>query len=1655
MIPSLPDQLKNNVDNQLPSNATWFSVNTVNQLTDIFAEQTNSFLKKNTFTDISTMYAPVIQNILRTWSASAIEQLKVLLYGNTTHALDIKDIKDMTISLSDLAQAISYQQIAHNIPDTHNAVYKDVFLSALDTIVKTFPAEQQIVYQQTVISRLNSIVSLDTLWKALQKFDDECVTSGWPLQNTQKESMMSVTITFGDVLQHPSTKIIIPSTENQQQLLPGLQKTDLFDSYATIFGVSSMHMLIKKVENNNNRTHAMSSFVWEDLFMQGINMNEQELAQQNTTYKAIVQDATKTAAEKHIAKLHAVVQVMKQMNVPYIAAFEILIKNNCDFGTLPDAQQKEYMLFVKTLWLQSEAWKDLVDYVSTFDIWEDLVGAYIDALFSTQNENIPFIAHDGNERMISIQKKVIQSNNPENNINTIMQYWLPFAITLKWDCFDAQDIAALHNKNDWCRADRLPHALTMMVWATKLKLVSPEMAWSIIKQMQQQLHQHTLAADLSWITTVDPTIEDVDWEDESVVDSIPLDDLTQAKRYYKKKLEDIRKEIKLLAVKEKSKEKELETIFQTINGKNNISKDRLDELKATAEKIENELWEILSRKEYLTELQQEANQIQKIIATEVHKREKQHHEEAVRVADADEETKWTIKPIEEAVENIDPLEAMKNRWSKISWEKGAPLEVGSILCIELPDIQWPLVWWKRPWATWEIIRVEDDWTFEIVWKWLDEPLHGKTPSWKSLEWSSSIVTDPSGIDMLDDRVWKMWKFAKRNSWQEFWIALKENNLDVDKEFKDHLGNLLQKVDFGSMYRKTDWVVDKNDSWNKIKYLSGNVDDLVPDEKTKQDVVKNQKVWYELEQQKDGVLVKGKDRDGNPYEKLMSPQEFVVFVADKWLYTYTQNEVDEINKKRDKEGLSTLQDEIDRSFDIPARQKMLWTNLNAIKHCFKFGFDGIKKWLKKKQEKDSQALEDMMLWSSWFRGLAKVPIIWKAFEEMFDGKDKEADQAIAKEIKEAQEEPDKAWEETKDWPYNFILWDWNFEKVAWGWVLTIPKDIRKFAWYYLYVLSKWSQYPQTLAKYDWQWVWVRGLLWPKYQEQYLSHIKRLQDIVEKNPNDGDAQKQLSLWEFGFLKKVYWDGSDDFKARLNKVFGKAYFTKTLWSFDWELFSNKVIWDAQEKAKWKMFSEASADYTKAVKERKILDMYGTLKWMWENIKSDQLNYSQWMMRLAYPILAWITVNNMDAGMRKDYELLARQYLTPFGLFAKETDWPRKLWSLIDVVTEHAGIWESFLTRFKKFAPTASELRPTEWQQLEFYNELNTWWFQHGDTVLDIIGSQHWKLFQIKQNLQEKYDTEIDLDKKQDLLNKINLIWIYIDKKVLDDSKDSVETKLWGVVAEKNIMNFSEWSFRQLLDYNNGSFSKDLVESWPKARKALTKQIKDLNNSDKKAWTDLYQFVLKKFVMFFESKWHFATANASSLLAALKYAHKDKAMTVYIMNRIDPQDKAPKEVKDAIIAFQDFFSNQKPSDEGELIKILDAVLWKWAWDDYKNLNAKKVKKSTKKQKDLDEVLLTEDIMSELWVNYLIDDNWDKLIIYKDDRIWDYRIRNGNIIKKVQWKKWWQNSKEVKFQLIDEQWRVTKTLSCFDFREAEVLPFPTSRGDYDDDDWYPRSWFG
>ena len=1592
------------------------------------------------------------------WQWDLVWPLKKSLWKNKKDTLSYSDVRDVKISLNDIIEAFKSISVRSKLLPEHDTVIAKAFLSRIETTIQSFSVEIWNIFKTVILDNAQYIFSLEYLWKWLQKFFDECKKAWTELPLDDIDKIHDTTISFSDIELQSSitgltTKEEIKKSRIAWKIPTNSSQEKLLNTHMTLYWVSKIQTIFNKYKNTENRLKTAYDFWWIEDIWSWLWISDSILADTYPELKVVLEDPTVSDADKFVARMKWVGDYLSAQNNLLWWVLTKLSQNGMNFSLLIDTDQQIYLDAFKGSWIQSKKWTDLIDYFDSF--WVDKKEALwlIDMFFSTKNESISVKSKQWDDITVKVDKLLFSWKTLEENCHLLQTQWLPFSFTLSGEWLSTNELKKIHTKKDWFYADKIPDALTIIIWAKALGDMSNEEFEWISKELQEKVNQKTFATENAWLHGnfswwIDEVEEKIDWEDQESIQALTQDELQEAKQSYTKHISWLKPALAKAESIESSISEKMRVVNEWLLKPKLLTDEEKAQLEETSKILLQQRWENNAVLQDLKEKVADATQKRKTLESIINAKKKQTSVDPEEQEDTPSDLRIPKKEIEAPINYYKETEA---KWNSIQWDKNAPFAIWSSICMDIPDVKGPLLWWKNPWARWEIVSIDDDGNFELKMSWIDEPLHGKNQEGKAIEGSIIKFYWASGIDEFQWKVWKMWKFWKQTSWKDFWMYLKDKWLDLDKEYKDYLTNFLGKVDFSSMYRKnTDGKILDTDG-NRVKYLWGNVDDLAAWEKPGDaETVKTQKAWYEITQHADWVTVSWKDRDWNPYSKKMNPQEFIVFITDKQLQTYTQNEVDEINTDRAGKWLNSLQSEIDRSFDVPAKKKRLWTNLKSIAHTFKFWLDGVKKWLKDKQSKDDKKLERAMLWSKWFQSLSKLPIIWEAFEDMYIWLDKEVDQEKTKEIKEASEEPEKNGVDSSDGPYDYILGPaGKFKEVAEWWILTDEKKIRKFAWYYCYVLTNnpRSPYPRGMAKYAGKWVWVRWLLGSDYQEKYFQYINQLKDNVEKNPNDGESKKLLTQWELWFMKKVHGDWNENLQARLNGIFGKAFFTKTLTDFQTQMFDQWEVNKVADKAKVKLFNDAKTDYDKAFGQQRFKDMYGTLKWMGENIKNDPSNYREWMMRLALPILSWVTTNYMDEPLRKDYSILARQYASPFGLYAKDADGQRKLWELFGIVSQDSSVGSNFLEHFKQYMPTATENRPTEAQYPDFLKELNTRWFNYGNKMLELL-SQPWKLIQIKSDLEDKYESiSSSSPEKQETLNKIMAIKHYIDKKVLDEEQEEVEVKLWGIVAEKNIMNLGPWAIRKLLTYRNGWFQKDLVENGPKAWKALANQVKSYNPKNwQKASKDLYQFVLKKFIMFFDDKAHFGVPpNLLKLLVALKYSDTPWAMNAYLMNVIDADGKsAPKEVRDAINAFQDFLKIQKPDKESDMKNILDTVIDKWTWEMYETVLPTWVKDQWKKAIDKQRNQVEEAIMKKEWINVLID--WDNKISIYIDRRRRYRDEFGHLLEiDTWWKKKWVNSKIVKFKVLDQNWGVINTLECHNFIENQVPSF--ERWD-DQPDW-------
>ncbi len=980
-------------------------------------------------------------------------------------------------------------------------------------------------------------------------------------------------------------------------------------------------------------------------------------------------------------------------------------------------------------------------------------------------------------------------------------------------------------------------------------------------------------------------------------------------------------------------------------------------LKATKKELESQRAEALASvgraRQEEQEIRRNADAIKRAIQQKAVKDKALTQQKAVAAQQAEKKKSPAQLAEEDRKKNF---EDVVNFWAWLSGDEKAELKPWSSFFVELPTVKNILPWWKHPWAKATIQKVDQDGNITITRSGVDAPL-----DWAA-EWQQSTIY---GIGWLEELRWKVWSILKfpssvGKSRKDWWIGLKAASWNVDKEKKDYIGTLLGNVDFGSWYRK-DGNTESSSKSDEIRYIWSVTDDLAND-KWELSLQKKQ-LRYEIVNHDDGkVSITWQDKDGAPYKRTMDQDAFLIFMMDKWLTTYTQKEVDEINKhKWVWEWAKNIFPEIDVSQEIPGKpKKRKRTNFTSLLHCWKITIEWLKKKFKDTQKKEDEELEDIMLSSKRFRKLSKIKpkILWDAFDDMSVGNDSKVDKKKTKEIEEAKKEPDDRSDTSSAGPMNYIdavmLWPisgWNYGPAK--------KKPRQAAGLLLYVMEKGNLYPRSLAKYAWKWLWVGAILWPWYQKQYLSWHEDLKHRSEQNPNDEELREKLARSEVTFMKEMA-NKDKWLKTKLEDDYGKQFWGKTLAKAESEMFSTKRVDDAYNDNSYKSFGQLYADDIFGPFEQlRMGEFLGTLDLMGDKIKSNALYKRSWNMLLALPILTWLHATEMNEWMKKKYASIARKFGVPFGLYGKDADGQDKMWDLFSLIAQKAWISDNFFLKHKK--PEKWLWKGKDSFVKPFYESLTPRRFANGEKLLSYL-TDPGKLAQVQWEITREEESAAEAWQSmsvQKCRNQKKLLKDYVDKKCLDDEAWEVgwQKVEWdGVIYQDNVMVLSPgFVATHMMAYRAWKFDDRVRDYAPKLREALTRKISSYS-AEKEVSPELYQYVLKKFVDYFSQKWY---ASKDALQAAIKHSKPwfNSAMEYVISNQFNDQwNNVPPEVMEALKRFEYFFGQKKPEKEADLIKIFGNVFGKEKWTEqyFKNLAPNNMKIATKQEikKKNDEIM-------------------------------------------------------------------------------------------------------
>lgn len=661
--------------------------------------------------------------------------------------------------------------------------------------------------------------------------------------------------------------------------------------------------------------------------------------------------------------------------------------------------------------------------------------------------------------------------------------------------------------------------------------------------------------------------------------------------------------------------------------------------------------------------------------------------------------------------------------------------------------------------------------------------------------------------------------------------------------------------FSKPIKFTDWIKDletfkKFINWNDIKSAFSKFDDQW---KFRIDSLKDVKyIW-----KKTSASVKWKKADfwlffdvsfenwhvvlnGNWYNrKLMPYDEFLVFMADKWLEPFTEDsrknfeesfEQSDIKSKKIYSPLWIILTWITLPLSLwILSMKMAMNPKEAWKTFLKeTGLDKVLEEYKAKK-KLKQSLEDAesyaklakTLWTLWWW----IPWIWDTLKDLKNETQWQVTSKKKQIVNDYVDRLKKSWWHGKDaakYIYNTIISsDSKAEKI-------FNKDPLKWLAAFQYSMENWWMYFRDLASAAWTGRWVLVLLWPSHYEKFKKQRELLLNAAKKWTEKD--KKDLALFE---MRYIYKNISED-----------TYYTWIWWQLEWYL--NRFNEDTQggyNSQKDKDFFEVHSTAYQWLFKWAVLG-----RWMWaqkvmveKTFDGNEYNALFGSMTF-YSIISHVHLSWIDP----DYmESLATS--TWFDLVFKaqsSTYWPNEVAKLIDEISKSAWISKDWF--IKDIAYDYNDLLWSNYHTnaYELMQRFNKWWWNNWTKVIDILTMRDgWKIFDYAKD-------SARINEYLTSSSSSNFSW-----------PDYIDNQLWikwRSYIENNVWHYTPWMFKYCVaDLHEWRYHGKSVEMWDKMWwfiwKWFSEQIKKYkeisNDSDKKEyrrvfWDFFYNRLKTRFV-------------------------------------------------------------------------------------------------------------------------------------------------------------------------------------------------------------------
>ena len=660
-----------------------------------------------------------------------------------------------------------------------------------------------------------------------------------------------------------------------------------------------------------------------------------------------------------------------------------------------------------------------------------------------------------------------------------------------------------------------------------------------------------------------------------------------------------------------------------------------------------------------------------------------------------------------------------------------------------------------------------------------------------------------------------------------------------------------------------------------------------------------------------------------FDTTMDYNEFMLFVAQKKLKWYTQDDYDKLTRAEHQEQSPLGSDH---------KKGLQWFSIGNVLSGFGALWDAGKQKLKDWDEERWTRFLRNLKKGQFVKLLGALPIVGDAFSGMAADVLAEIDGEIWKKIEEHKEACKTKW---------WLWWSKPSEYIAW--LLKNANSVRSkdpliLAGALLYAMesggSLYFRKLGTIPAHDLNlpWfthqeppygLWVYALIGQDWYKEWQKYHNKLLVKAAADPGNTDIADELANSELRFIFKTFDEvpgeqRDSNGQSQWERIYGMKFRGYLQGQITMWLFASNKIKSAKDEMMEKSFVDVyNDDFSSSVKQLRMERVLASQEALGEKVGDSEERYKQWTFSMLAPMVTGIHQHHFNSVYKNHYKDLARRYGFPFIQYADDMHSRIKLQRLFDAVTDGSFSQQVSLWSLGDGAKDFGAV----------YSKFEVWWHQHGASVMDSLQDPG-KVYNRIDALRDKGG--------QDNIDKANELLHFMNEGVMSNDIDTVPggiTSPDSLIYKKHLFSLPPGVVQQVLN----QFTPSWQYRWnnPQATALLWETLAENIKSratDKVDSEDEFIFYTKKFFQWFNN---YMTSDYKRELLAILNFHAGgyrgqtknemlKQSIRWAFGKNSWWDSLPSAVNSALEAFEQFFDTNSEYLQFENTSLIkDALLY------------------------------------------------------------------------------------------------------------------------------------